>query len=1241
MSKKKGRKKFNKNIRKFIVIAILGLVFVLSFFMFYLSEERGITGGVSVNVEEVITPAGSGNVMLNEFFEYKVNISCSGEDCGEINVTLAPRIIPEEFEMDQQLGNIGPSFIGEVVADYSGKSVSGVGDVNNDGFDDFIIGANGNDEGGNYAGQVYLIFGQSNGWEMDFNLTSANASFIGEATGVKCGEYTSGAGDVNNDSYDDFLIGVYYDDGGGNNIGQTYLILGRADGWEMDVNLSNVNASFIGEVAGDYSGKGVSGVGDVNNDGFDDFIITSSNNNEGADFAGQSYLILGRADGWERGVSLSNANASFIGEIKYDYTGKHVSGAGDVNNDGFDDFIISSEANDEGGSNTGQTYLILGKADGWEMDVNLSNVNASFIGEVAGDYSGYSVSSAGDVNNDGFDDFIIGTAGNNDEGGEDSGQTYLILGKANGWEMDVNLSSADASFIGEVAGDYSGQAVSGVGDVNNDGFDDFIIGSRKNAEGGEDSGQTYLILGKANGWEMDVNLSSADASFIGEANGDYAGEPVSGAGDVNNDGFDDFLISAFTNSEGGSVVGQVYLIFDSEGIGIIPTSDIGFSFYTNATSNPQTINLSDGEFETVTFWINATAGVGRTYEFFVSANKTSNPTDGSFSERINLTIISNEPEVNLVSPSNATSNNTQTYNFTCNMTDDWSLGNVSLVVWNSFGSLIHTSASEDLTTGIWDIYNKSATITFEYFLPYSDNFNWNCLVYDEAGNSSFANENYTITVETFPEMIIEWIIPTTHFNISKNNFAFFSFNVSCSELDCGALNVSLDPLFSSGLVDSVSFYNDGMSDPYSTVGTEEYYESWDYGVYKYVGFTNGSAEGTCYSSTYFYWEGEGTLYFENDEGYLFGILEIGDSYQIWDTQQECLNSFETTKEGLVSTSSSNSNYWTNSSNPKTINLNVGEFQIVSWWVNATGDLDATNEFSAYVSRLLDINQNDTTEFFNITIVSDADAPSMTINSPTTSITDASVTFSVTATDATSIDSCWYSINSGETNTTLTNSSTLYTGSETLSDGSYTALFWCNDSYNNLNSESVSFTISSEEEEKSTGSVAISRASPTANTTVYYAHQLGREFSEQGETFNLRINRAIGFKHKQENHTLILKNFNISFVTITINSELITAILEKGVATSFDIDGDSLEDIEVTYKGIVNSEAQIFIKNIFTSTGDAVSSGVVSDEDIDTEIPKTRGNIIKIVLVIVLSLGIIAVMVILILKARKNKEPNVQ
>ena len=405
-----------------------------------------------------------------------------------------------QFQPNTSLSKVNASFIGETAGDQIANLVTSLGDVNGDGFDDFLIGAIDNVEGGINDGKTYLFLGRETAdWGMDLSLTQADASFIVEFSGDGTLISVASAGDVNGDGFDDFLIGAPFNDEGGSFAGQTYLFLGRAAAdWGMDLSLSQADASFIGERAGAFSGISVASAGDVNGDGFGDFLIGVKVNNVGASGAGQTYLLLGRAAAdWGMDLNLSQADASFIGEAGGDRSGNSISSAGDVNNDGYGDFLIGAWMNNEGGSSAGQTYLLLGRAAAdWGMDLSLSNADASFIGEAGGDQSGISVASAGDVNNDGFGDFLIGVQ-SNDEGGLSAGQTYLFLGRsAADWGMDLSLSQAEASFIGEAAGDFSGFSIASAGDVNNDGFGDFLIGARLNDEGGKAAGQGYLILGR-------------------------------------------------------------------------------------------------------------------------------------------------------------------------------------------------------------------------------------------------------------------------------------------------------------------------------------------------------------------------------------------------------------------------------------------------------------------------------------------------------------------------------------------------------------------------------------------------------------------------------------------------------------------------------------------------------------------------------------------------------------------------
>ncbi len=206
-----------------------------------------------------------------------------------------------------------------------------------------------------------------------------------------------------------------------------------------------------------------------------------------------------------------------------DVSGYSVSGGGDINGDGIDDVIIGANgASPNGLLNAGQSYVVFGRADGdFDQTLNLSDLNGSngFIinGIAAGDQlgGGASVSVAGDVNGDGIDDVIIG-ANRSDPNGESSGQSYVIFGKRSLFNASFDLSTLNGSngftIDGLVAGDRLGASTSSAGDINDDGIDDLIIGSRFADSNGESSGQSYVVLAAATVFPVAWNFPPSTAA---------------------------------------------------------------------------------------------------------------------------------------------------------------------------------------------------------------------------------------------------------------------------------------------------------------------------------------------------------------------------------------------------------------------------------------------------------------------------------------------------------------------------------------------------------------------------------------------------------------------------------------------------------------------------------------------------------------------------------------------------------
>jgi hypothetical protein len=389
-------------------------------------------------------------------------------------------------------------------------------DVNGDGFADFAVGASGVLPCTDYGctGEAYLYMGSSSG----LALTPISLISPTDSAGY-FGEPVASAGDVNGDGYADLVVGAPGSAGG---TGSVYIYLGGPSG----ITLTPIALSGPGGVDG-YFGVSVVSAGDVNGDGYADLVVGATGTLSNT---GNAYVYLGGVDGLATSPAATLTGPAGTGG-DFGYTVASL----DVNGDGFGDIVVG--ANDVS-SAQGSVYYYPGSSSGI---ANGASPTATLIGPAAGGDFASSLSSAGDVNGDGYGDLIVGAPVANAY----VGAAYVYFGSMTGFMITPTTLAG----LG-VGGTESGNCVAGVGDVNGDGYADVAVGG----PGGGGSGNMYVYLGKFGG------LNLTPATLPGVAMSGF-GISCAAAGDVNGDGYADLGVggpSTATNT------GSVYVYSGSK-----------------------------------------------------------------------------------------------------------------------------------------------------------------------------------------------------------------------------------------------------------------------------------------------------------------------------------------------------------------------------------------------------------------------------------------------------------------------------------------------------------------------------------------------------------------------------------------------------------------------------------------------------------------------------------------------------
>ncbi|MBU2949602.1 FG-GAP repeat protein, partial [Tamlana agarivorans] len=536
----------------------------------YISFLSSVNDNSSYNTEMVYTQTPVEGTIFTSNTNVEITVTDRAGNTSSCSFMVTLKTTTQEidcsttnFSTNNLNGTNGLVVYGEEANSYAGHDVNTAGDVNGDGIDDFIVLAKGDtvNHTGPYSGYhidvfggVYIIFGTSNGFPPNidleylngvngFKINSDNLPHSRTSSDNNFGKADT-AGDINNDGFDDIIISNPYR---GSRAGHIFVVYGKASGYTSDFDLATLDGTngftIIGTGTNGFAGLDLDNLGDVNGDNIDD-VILANGTSSGYSESGKCFVIYGSTSGYSTLFNLSSLDGTngFIitsNGTTTENIGRSVAGLGDVNGDNINDMAI--------GGSKDRKFVVYGKPSSANFPSTFNVEDLDGSNGFAVEHSVLSISSyvshANDVNNDGLNDIIFGNK-------------HVLFG-SNTFPAVFDLETLDGTNGFFTSG--TGKVFNSAGDFNNDGYDDLVYG---------DYSSQYLIYGRSD-WTESVSISTNPGCLLKMTlfnSNDLASGSC--AGDVNNDGIDDLILGHYKQYSYDYKVnadpGFAYVIFGKE-----------------------------------------------------------------------------------------------------------------------------------------------------------------------------------------------------------------------------------------------------------------------------------------------------------------------------------------------------------------------------------------------------------------------------------------------------------------------------------------------------------------------------------------------------------------------------------------------------------------------------------------------------------------------------------------------------